>query len=160
MDNIVFQPIGAIKTPFTQKEGMPIQPGQDNGAEGVIEIYDDFAQGLDDLDGFSYIILLYHFHKSQGYSLKVIPFMDDQPRGVFATRAPRRPNPIGYSVVELLEIQGNRVRVKGVDMLDGSPILDIKPFVPDLDNRTPGKDGWLTKKAKEMRARKSDGRFD
>ncbi len=160
MDNIVFQPIGIIKTPFAIKEGMPIQPRQRDGAEGIIEVFDDYGQGLDDLEGFSYILLLYHFHKSQGYSLKVVPFMDDQLRGVFATRAPRRPNPIGYSVVELLGIQGNMVKVKGVDILDGTPLLDIKPFVPDLDNRTPGKDGWLYKKAKEMRAKNSDGRFD
>jgi tRNA-Thr(GGU) m(6)t(6)A37 methyltransferase TsaA len=160
MDRIVFEPIGIIHTPFNSREGMPIQPDGKEGAHGAIEIFDQFLEGLEDLDGFSYILLLYHFHESQGYSLKVTPFMDDQLRGVFATRAPRRPNSIGLSVVDLMEVKGNIIRIKGVDILNMTPLLDIKPFVPDIDNREPAKNGWLTHKAKRMRKRRSDNRFE
>jgi tRNA-Thr(GGU) m(6)t(6)A37 methyltransferase TsaA len=159
MDSIVYTPIGIIHTPFNDRQGMPIQPTHDEGTEGSVEIFGQYKEGLVDLEGFSYIVLLYHFHKSEGYSLKVTPFMDDQPRGVFSTRAPRRPNAIGLSVVDVVSVEENIIRIKGVDILNGTPVLDIKPFVPDVDNREPARDGWLTQKAKDMRKKRSDDRF-
>jgi len=159
LDQIVFKPIGIIHTPFTNREGMPIQPSGAEGVRGTVEIAPEFAAGLKDLDGFSYIMLIYHFHLSSGYELEVVPFMDDTPRGVFATRAPKRPNGIGVSVVKLLKVEGNVLEVEDLDVIDGTPLLDIKPFVPDIDNREGGSSGWLSGKAMKMRTKKSDGRF-
>jgi tRNA-Thr(GGU) m(6)t(6)A37 methyltransferase TsaA len=109
---------------------------------GRIEVYPEFAAGLQDLDGFSHLILLYVFHQSNGYTLQVKPFLDDQVRGLFATRYPRRPNPIGLSIVRLLARQENILDIEGVDMLDGTPLLDIKPYIPDFDVRTESRSGW------------------
>ncbi len=154
---IQFVPIGIVHTSFYDVKGMPIQPSRSEGAKGTVEIFDEFAEGLSDLDGFSHIILLYHLHKSEGYRLKVTPFLDDQLRGLFATRAPRRPNPIGLSVVELKGIEKNILSVEGVDILDGTPLLDIKPFVGEFDSRISPRIGWLeTARRKKMR---SDERF-
>ena len=121
-------------------------------------MYDPFVEGLSDLDGFSHVILLYHFHKTDGYKLRVIPFLDTRPRGLFATRAPRRPNPIGLSVVKLLGIEGNELSVEGIDVLDGTPLLDVKPYVGEFDVREGARFGWL-EKSRERRA-VADDRFE
>ena len=122
---------------------MPIQASRAKDAQGTVEVFPEYAEGLADLDGFSHIILLYHFHKSRQCRLRVVPFLDTQKRGIFATRAPSRPNPIGLSIVRLVSIAGNRLTVQGVDMLDGTPLLDIKPYVPEFDEREYVRIGWL-----------------
>ena len=156
---IEFKPIGIIHTPFTTPENMPIQPAGAAGVQGTVEIFDEFLAGLKDLDGFSHIILLYHFHRSQGFSLQVVPFMDTQGRGVFATRAPKRPNPIGLSIVALDRIESGVLHVRNVDMLDGTPLFDIKPYVPEFDSHTDVRTGWLEEARKSVATRMSDGRF-
>ena len=138
---------------------MPIQPAGARGVRGYIEVLPEFVPGLKDVDGFSHLMLLYHFHLVEGYSLEVVPFLDDTPRGVFATRAPRRPNPIGLSVVRLESVQGARLNIRDVDIVDGTPLLDIKPFVPVFDNRDTTRIGWLTEKSTEAGEKKSDHRF-
>jgi tRNA-Thr(GGU) m(6)t(6)A37 methyltransferase TsaA len=141
------KPIGVIKTPFKQKEGMPIQGSMFPDAKGIIELKGKYADGLLHLDGFSHIILLYAFHKSEGFDLQTKTFLDEGKHGVFATRAPRRPNPIGLTIVKLDKVVGNRLYVSGVDILDGTPLLDIKPYVPDFDSIPKKvKIGWLKDK--------------
>jgi tRNA-Thr(GGU) m(6)t(6)A37 methyltransferase TsaA len=159
MKEILFEPIGVIRTPFTNPKDMPIQPVGARGIQGTVELRSELSQGLEDLDGFSHIVLLYAFHESEGYELLVTPFMDDVPRGVFATRAPRRPNALGLSVVRLLAVQGATLRVEGVDILDGTPLLDIKPHVPDFDSPPAERTGWLSENARKARRLKSDDRF-
>jgi tRNA (adenine37-N6)-methyltransferase len=138
---ISMHPIGIIRTPFTEKSQTPIQASRSK-AKGGVEVFPEYADGLQDLEGFSHIILLYAFHESTGYSLLVKPFLDDQLRGLFATRYPARPNPIGLSVVRLIARKNNLLQVEGMDMLDGTPLLDIKPYVPDFDVRTGTRTGW------------------
>ena len=140
---IEYQPIGVIHTPFKQRQGMPIQPSRGRGVRGIVEVAPEYANGLADLEGFSHIVLIYHFHRSQGFDLRVTPFLDTEKRGLFATRAPRRPNAIGLSVVRLLGIEGNRIEVQNLDILDGTPLLDIKPYVTEFDHRTEVREGWL-----------------
>ncbi|HUX23742.1 MAG TPA: tRNA (N6-threonylcarbamoyladenosine(37)-N6)-methyltransferase TrmO, partial [Burkholderiales bacterium] len=140
---LAMKPIGTIHTPFTKSEGMPIQPAGAAGVQGTVEVFQDFQAGLKDLDGFSHIILLYVFHRSEGFNLEVVPFMDTKPHGVFATRAPRRPNPIGLSIVELDRIEDGLLHVRNVDILDGTPLLDIKPYVPEFDSHASVRTGWL-----------------
>jgi tRNA (adenine37-N6)-methyltransferase len=134
-------PIGIIHSQFTDKFQTPLQASRSQ-AKGVVEVYPEYAEGLQDLEGFSHIYLLYTFHKSTGYSLLVKPFLDDQLRGLFATRYPARPNPIGLSVVKLISRKDNCLEVEGVDMLDGTPLLDIKPYLPDFDVRSDTRNGW------------------
>ena len=138
-------PIGVIHSPFTDKSKTPIQPSRST-AKGAIEIFPDFVEGLADVDGFSHIILLYVFHCSSGYELRVKPFLDDQLRGLFATRHPCRPNPIGMSIVRLLSRQMDELEIEGVDVLDNTPLLDIKPYVPDFDIRTGVRTGWYERR--------------
>jgi tRNA (adenine37-N6)-methyltransferase len=159
MKKIVYEPIGIIHSPFKDIKGMPIQPTGAKGIAGTIEIHPEFAEGLKDLEGFSHIILIYHFHLSKGYSLKVKPFMDENLRGVFATRAPKRPNPIGISVVKLRKIEGNILNIEDVDIIDCTPLLDIKPYVPEFDVQEIEKIGWLSQKAEKVHKFKSDERF-
>lgn len=128
MNVITLSPIGVIHSPFRTTEDAPIQPFFAKGAKGTVEVLDDYIDGLDGLDGFTHIVLIYHFHLSTGFSLKVRPYLDDTPRGVFATRAPRRPNPIGISVVRLAGVEGGIIKVIDVDVVDGTPLLDIKPM--------------------------------
>jgi tRNA-Thr(GGU) m(6)t(6)A37 methyltransferase TsaA len=132
---VLFQPIGTIHTPFTKREGMPIQPSRAKDTRGTVEVLPEYAEGLADLEGFSHIFLLYHFHRSTGHRLKVVPFLDAEEHGVFATRAPSRPNALGLSLVGLISIEENLLSVEGVDILDGTPLLDIKPYVPEFDTR-------------------------
>jgi len=158
--SIEFTPIGIIRSPFTDLAGMPIQPAAAAGVRGAVEVFEEFRAGLKDLDGFSHIILLYHFHRSVGFALEVVPFLDCRPRGVFATRAPRRPNPIGLSVVRLARIEDGVLRVENVDILDGTPLLDIKPYVPEIDEGGGGvRFGWLERARKDLSERRSDDRF-
>ena len=152
-------PIGTIETPFDDLEGMPIQPSGAAQVQGTIVIDKEYEQGLNDLEGFSHIILLYHFHQSKGYNLMVKPFLDDQKRGLFSTRAPRRPNPIGLSIVRLIKREGNRVTIQGIDVLNGTPLIDIKPYVPGFDAKDVTAIGWLEKNYENARSLKSDDRF-
>ncbi len=135
------RPIGEIHTPFVDKRDTPIQASRST-ATGQVEVYPAYIAGLRDLDGFSHIILLYVFHRSDDYKLSVTPFLDDQERGLFATRYPARPNPIGLSIVRLLSIHDHVLEIEGADMLDGTPLLDIKPYVPEFDVRTEVRTGW------------------
>jgi tRNA-Thr(GGU) m(6)t(6)A37 methyltransferase TsaA len=142
-----FKPIGIIHTPFKSKEDAPIQPSR-SSACGEVEVFKEYEEGLEDIDGFSHIVLIYQFHKSEGYSLKVKPYLDDNLRGLFATRAPRRPNQIGLSVVKLLKRRENILFIEGIDVLEGTPLLDIKPYVPDFQPKEEVKIGWLQGKLK------------
>jgi tRNA (adenine37-N6)-methyltransferase len=157
--SIEYEPIGIIHTPFTDLEGMPIQPAGASGVEGTVEILPDYAEGLADLDGFSHVVLLYHFHRSTGFKLRVTPFLDDQPRGLFSTRAPKRPNPIGLSVVKLIRVEGPVVHVENVDVLDGTPLLDIKPYVPVFDEPQSVRTGWLGDARRRVAEKRADDRF-
>lgn len=141
------RPIGIIHSPFEEKEQMPIQASRSQ-AIGMAEVYPEFADGLQDIEGFSHLILIYAFHRSAGYVLRVKPFLDDQERGLFSTRYPRRPNPIGLSIVRLLIRQANTLTLEGVDVLNGTPLLDIKPYVPDFDQRTEVRTGWYETRSK------------
>jgi len=156
---IRYQPIGLIHSPFTDITGMPIQPTGASEIEGSIEIFAEFVEGLQDLDGFSHLILLYHFHRVRHAELTVTPFLDSRPHGVFATRAPKRPNPIGLSVVRLAGIEQNILRVSQVDILDGTPLLDLKPYVPEFDQHPVERIGWLEQAKGRVRSRRSDNRF-
>jgi len=158
MPKIVYQPIGIIHTPFKSPKGTPIQPTGAKGIEATVELFAEYAEGLNDLDGFSHIYLLYHCHLSKRYSLNVTPFLDSEKRGLFSTRAPSRPNPIGLSVVQLLGLENNVLRVMDIDVIDGTPLLDIKPYVPEFDVRTAAKTGWLGLRSKTIKT-KDDGRF-
>lgn len=157
---IEYQPIGAIHTPFKNRKGMPIQPAGADGVHGTVEVFQEFTEGLTDLEGFSHIILLYHFHQSPDFPLLVTPFMDSQPRGVFSTRAPKRPNPIGMSVVKLVKIEGSDLHVENIDILDKTPLLDIKPYVPEFDHYPVDRIGWLEPARGGVRERRSDNRFE
>jgi tRNA (adenine37-N6)-methyltransferase len=159
LKQITYQPIGTIHTPFKDTKDMPIQAKGGKGIKGTIKIKPAFAEGLKDIEGFSHIILIYDFHRSKGYSLLVKPFLDDKLRGVFATRAPKRPNPIGISVVRLKEVEGNILHIEDVDIVDGTPLLDIKPYIPDVDVVKATRIGWLSKKTKGFRKAKADARF-
>jgi tRNA-Thr(GGU) m(6)t(6)A37 methyltransferase TsaA len=156
---IEFTPIGVIHTPFKTTENMPIQPAAGQGIEGTVEVFRKYQPALQDLDGFSHIILLYHLHLSKSFKLKVVPFLDTEPRGLFATRAPRRPNPIGISMVQLDRIEKNILYIRNVDILDGTPLLDIKPYVPEFDSPEKIRIGWLEKARKNITDQKSDSRF-
>lgn len=137
--------IGIIHTPYSDLSECPVQPSRSQDIAEV-EVFREYESGLLDLGGFSHIILLFAFHRSEGYFLLVKPFLDDHVRGLFATRAPRRPNPIGISVVRLIEIKTNILTVKGIDMVDGTPLIDIKPYVSEFDRRDDVRLGWLSEK--------------
>jgi tRNA-Thr(GGU) m(6)t(6)A37 methyltransferase TsaA len=142
---IKYQPIGFVRSQYQTTKGTPIQPSRARGVEGTIEIEETYVEALSDLDGFSHIIVIVHLHKASEFRLKVVPYLDTEVRGLFATRAPSRPNPIGISLVRLLSIDGRRLRIEGVDLLDGTPVLDIKPYVRDFDEQTEVRCGWLDK---------------
>jgi tRNA-Thr(GGU) m(6)t(6)A37 methyltransferase TsaA len=146
---IMMRPIGVIHSPFTEKDRTPIQSVRSQ-AIGLVEIYPEFADGLKDIEDLTHIHLLYIFHKSFGYTLQIKPFLDDHEHGIFATRYPCRPNPIGMSTVRLLFRQENALTIEGVDVLDGTPLLDIKPYVPDFDLRTENvRVGWYETRSKK-----------
>ncbi|MFI5359719.1 MAG: tRNA (N6-threonylcarbamoyladenosine(37)-N6)-methyltransferase TrmO [Halanaerobiales bacterium] len=159
MDKIVYSPIGRIISPFKEAKGTPIQPTAEGTARGKIELFPEYIEGIKDLDGFSHLILLYHFHKAGEASLIVKPFLENEVHGIFAVRAPSRPNPIGLSIVRLLKIEENILHVADLDILDGTPLLDIKPYVPEFDRRDNVKIGWLGKNVDKLSNTKDDGRF-
>jgi len=161
MTEIKFESIGVIQTSYKTLENMPIQPMGAKGVKAIIELNSKFMDGLRDLEDFSHVTLIYHLHKVIDYKLNVIPFMDTEEHGVFATRSPRRPNAIGISTVKLIGINGNILHVEDADILDGTPLLDIKPFFGQFDNRDNVKSGWLDRKWDEKhRSLKSDERFN
>ena len=159
MDIIHYKPIGIIHSPFTGKEKMPIQPIGAIGIKGTVEMHLDYIEGLKDIEEFSHIILLYHFHLSKGFSLKVKPFLDNKLHGIFSTRAPRRPNQIGLSIVKLIRVENNILHIENVDIIDGTPLLDIKPYVPAFDIHEVEKIGWLTDALDKTKGFRSNGRF-
>jgi tRNA-Thr(GGU) m(6)t(6)A37 methyltransferase TsaA len=155
-----YERIGVIRTPFDSPEGMPIQPVGADDTEGTVKIDGEYSDGLQNLDGFSHCILIYHFHETDdGFSLLVEPFLDDRQRGLFSTRTPLRPNPIGMSVVGIDAVTGDEVAVRGIDVVDGTPLLDIKPFVPEFDAPEDTDTGWLEASEPAIRSERSDERF-
>jgi tRNA-Thr(GGU) m(6)t(6)A37 methyltransferase TsaA len=142
METYAMRPIGFVRSPFRETAEIPKGPGAQHTAEGVIEILPEFAAGLQDVEGFSHLYVLWAFHRAGGYELLVVPPADDRPHGVFATRSPRRPNSLGLTVVELLGRDGARLRVRGVDMLDGTPVLDLKPYLSSVPAESLRR-GWL-----------------
>ena len=160
MNEIKYKPIGTIYTPFKESKGTPIQPAVGRGVKARIEILPQFQKGLKDLDGFSHIILLYHMHKAKKHKLQSKPYMDDKKRGIFAIRAPSRPNSIGLSVVRLNQIENNILHIQDVDILNGTPLLDIKPMVGEFDSREGIKTGWLEDHVHKLHETSDDGRYE
>ena len=156
---ISFKRIGVIHSPFTEPAGTPIQPPGADGAEGKVELFPEYTKGLEDLEGFSHIFLIYYFHKSRGGPLRFKPFLDEHYHGVFAMRGSARPNSIGLSVLALERIEDNILHVRDVDILDGTPLLDIKPYVPQFDTRKNVRIGWLDSKVDDLKGARDDGRF-
>ena len=159
MDDIRYSPIGIIHSPFKEPKGTPIQPAAAKGITGTADIFPEYAEGLKDIEGFSHIILLYHFHLSRRSTLIAKPYMDSETHGVFAMRGPSRPNPIGVSVVHLVRVHGDTLHIQDVDIVDGTPLLDIKPYVPEFDMREVARIGWLENKVHKVSASRDDGRF-
>jgi len=159
MNEIRYKPIGVIHTPFKEPKGTPIQPTAAKGANGVVEIFPEYTEGLKDIEDFSHIILLYHFHLSKGATLLAKPFMDNETHGVFAIRGPSRPNPIGISVVRLVGVEGNMLNIQDVDIVDGTPLLDIKPYIPEFDIKEVERIGWLEENVHKLSQSTDDGRF-
>ncbi|MHB9030160.1 MAG: tRNA (N6-threonylcarbamoyladenosine(37)-N6)-methyltransferase TrmO [Candidatus Latescibacterota bacterium] len=155
----IYTPIGIIHSGFKIREGAPIQPAFANDAPGRVIVYEEYAAGLKDLEGFSHIILVYHFHLSEGWRPLVRPFMEEIERGVFATRAPRRPNQIGLSVVRLERIENAALHVRGIDLVDGAPLLDIKPYAPAFDAAGEYRSGWIADALNKEARRVADDRF-
>lgn len=159
-DQFQYEAIGVIRTPFESPDGMPIQPVGADTEGGTVRVEESYAAGLQDSNGFSHCILLYHFHAAtDATSLEVEPFLDTKERGVFATRAPQRPNQIGLSVVEIDSVTGNEVSVRGIDVVDQTPSLDIKPFVPDFDVPKDADTGWITASKSTIQSEEADERF-
>ena len=161
MDNkkVTYKIIGIIHSPHKTIEGIPIQPTGAKGIKADIELFDEYEKGLKDIEEFSHIIVLYDFHKSKDYELNVKPFLDNEKHGVFATRAPKRPNSIGMSVLKLNKVIKNILYVENVDILDNTPVIDIKPYVSKFDNVEDERNGWLEKSIEKSNKKKSDNRF-
>lgn len=157
-EEIRFVSIGIIQSPWKTREGMPIQPRCAAGARGSVTVFPEYKMGLKDLEGFSRIYLIYHLHLSRGHDLEVTPFLDTVRRGVFATRAPRRPNPVGLSVVKLTGVHDCTLDIEEVDILDGTPLIDIKPYIPEFDCYPDESSGWLSGKNPIDRGQ-ADNRF-
>ncbi|MDD4138289.1 MAG: tRNA (N6-threonylcarbamoyladenosine(37)-N6)-methyltransferase TrmO [Methanoregula sp.] len=154
-----YTPIGRIHSPFHDIAGMPIQPNGARGIRGTIEIHSPYREGLRDIEGFERIILIYALHKCTGPCLTVTPFLDTTPRGIFATRSPKRPNAIGLSVVRLREVNDGTLTISDVDVLDGTPLLDLKPYVPVFDAYPGSRCGWFETVAGNAKTIRSDDRF-
>jgi len=140
---ILFTPIGVIRSSHLRPEATPAQPVFATGCVGMVEIFPAFVEGLRDLEGFSHVYLIYHLHRADGVRLTVKPFLQDKEHGIFATRAPWRPNPIGMSIVRLVGRDANILQVEGIDVLDGTPLLDIKPYAKRFDRIDTRRDGWM-----------------
>ena len=151
--------IGTIFSPFKKLGDMPVQPGGGSGVTGRVEIDGQYQPGLADLEGFSHIYLIYRFHRARRIEMKVVPFLDTQPRGVFATRSPLRPNHIGLSLVELVEVKGTTLTIRNLDILDGTPLLDIKPYIASFDQVGQSRSGWMKADRKTVGTCRSDERF-
>jgi tRNA (adenine37-N6)-methyltransferase len=161
MRAIMYRPVGVVRSGYRRQEGMPLQSVAAEEVQAKVEIRPDLPAGLRDLDGFSHLHLITHLHRSRpGGGLEVVPFLDDAVHGVFATRSPRHPNPIGLSIVRLLAVQGAILVVSGVDLLDGTPVLDIKPYVPAFDSVPAERVGWLEQAAERVHRVRADRRFD
>lgn len=156
---ISYRPIGIIHTPFKEAKGTPIQPTAATGISGVIELNPDYEAGLKDIEAFSHLILIYHLHLVREASLLVKPFLDNDLHGIFATRSPSRPNAIGLSVVRLAKVEGNRLHILDVDIIDGTSLLDIKPYVAEFDVRKGTKNGWFANRIHKLAVTRDDGRF-
>ncbi len=143
MEEIRIKPIGVVHSPFKDPVGVPKDSTDGMNYRGTVEIFPEYKEGLKDLDGFSHIIILFYFHKSEYSHLIVKPFLDDTLRGVFSTRSPHRPNYIGLSLVELQKIEDNIIYIKGIDMIEGTPVLDIKPYIPEFESNEGIRIGWL-----------------
>ncbi|MCD6573213.1 MAG: tRNA (N6-threonylcarbamoyladenosine(37)-N6)-methyltransferase TrmO [Thermoplasmata archaeon] len=159
MGIIEYEPIGVVHSPFKKPIGVPIQPKEAKGVKGIVEVFKKYEGGLEGIEGFSHITLIYHFHLCKERKIKVIPYMGDEPVGVFATRAPSRPNPIGISTVKLIERKGNILHVENIDIIDSTPLLDVKPYVPFFDDYMDVKIGWLEKRIHRLNKTRDDGRF-
>jgi tRNA (adenine37-N6)-methyltransferase len=159
LSEFTYKAIGVIHSPFKEPKNVPIQAAASKGTVGTIEIYPQYAEGLTDLEGFSHIILLYHWHLVRDCALMVKPFLDDKLHGVFATRAPARPNKIGFSVVRLERIEGNILHICDLDIVEGTPLLDIKPYIPAFDCVQASKIGWFSGKIGKLDVARDDGRF-
>jgi len=159
LKEITFQPIGIIHSPFKRPEGTPIQFVGGKNIRGTIEIFPQYVEGLKDLEGFSHIFLIYYLNRVSKRSLVVKPYMDDKLRGVFATRSPSRPNHIGLSIVRLIKISKNQLEIQDLDILDATPLLDIKPYVPEVDTRENCKIGWMKDKVGKFKSTLADKRF-
>ena len=160
--NINLKQIATIRSPFCSLKNMPVQPKGAKDVIATIEFKKEFQDGLKDLDGFSHIYLIYYFHKIKEHKLEVVPFNDltNTPRGVFSTRTPMHPNSIGLSVVELVSVKDNIVTIKGVDILDGTPLLDIKPYIENFDKiDKETKSGWMKSSSDDVGIIRSDSRF-
>lgn len=159
MEHVSYTPIGVVRSPFTAVAGMPLQTIAAAEVVGLVEIDPAYADGLADLDGFTHLWLLTQLHERGAASMKITPFLDVQPRGVFATRSPRRPNPIGLSLVRLLRVERATLHIAEIDLLDGTPVLDIKPYVPLFDTRPDAAIGWFATSIAQVFTRRADDRF-
>ena len=157
--SVTYQPLGIVHSPFKDPVGMPIQAMAAPGVAGTLEMDPAYVEGLRDIDGFSHLIVIYHLHLSRPGSLLVTPFLDTQAHGIFATRSPQRPNAIGLSVVRLIRVDGVHLHVEDVDMVDGTPILDLKPYVPQFDNRPAERIGWFANNIARVGETRADRRF-
>lgn len=157
--SITYDPIGFFHSPFDNVEGMPIQPVGGMDVEGEIEFLPEYRDGLQDLEGFSHIIVISHLHRIKACELRVKPFLDDNVHGIFATRSPSRPNPIGFSVMKLNRVTSSSIFVEGGDVVNGTPVLDIKPYVADFDIWKADRFGWFEGKSKNANHHRSDDRF-
>ncbi len=156
---ISYKPIGVIHSDYEQRVGVPIQGALLPDSRGWVEVFPKYQDGLKDIEGFSHIILLFHFHLASGYRLLDKPYLEDKKHGIFSIRGPRRPNPIGFSIVRLEKRVDNVLHISEVDVIDGTPLLDIKPYVSKFDVRSNVKDGWLTERLKHAAGYKSDNRY-
>jgi tRNA (adenine37-N6)-methyltransferase len=157
---VTYVPIGVVRSPYTGLDGMPLQTLAAAEVEATVELDARVHGALRDLDGFSHLWLLVHLHRVDGWAPEVVPFLDDErPRGVLATRSPRHPNPIGLSLVDLIAVEAGALRIRGIDLLDGTPLLDVKPYVPLFDARDDVRAGWFGAAAARVRTVRSDTRY-
>jgi tRNA-Thr(GGU) m(6)t(6)A37 methyltransferase TsaA len=152
MEDVEYSPIGVIRTPFSDSRGMPKGAGA-RDARGTVEVFERYAGGLADLEGFSHVVLVWHMHLSDGPLLMVRPWNERRHRGVFSTRSPRRPNPIGITLVRLVRVEGRILHVRGVDMAEGTPLLDIKPYLPEEDRAGRVRTGWFGRRKARLDVR-------
>jgi tRNA (adenine37-N6)-methyltransferase len=160
LQQVTYRPVGIVRSSFTRLEGMPLQSVAGPETVAHVEVRADLQRGLRDLDGFSHVHLITHLHRGAPGELEVVPFLGDQVRGIFATRSPRHPNPIGISVVRLISIENCILEISGVDLLDGTPVLDIKPYVPTFDSIAAERTGWLEEAAMRVYHVRADRHFD